>query len=130
MKPRGGESCTVANIFFSSLFLLHTRSRVEMGINGRLSSSKAAVAARLCDFGGDLRGKQKQGNKRLEGFSSVQLGVLQLILQAQKHTETHRGVSATSAKATYHHTHAHTHIHALVAAHFSSLVADNGTALT
>lgn len=80
-----------------------------MGINGRLSSSKAAVAARLCDFGGDLRGKQKQGNKRLEGFSSVQLGVLQLILQAQKHTEVCRPRLPRQHTITLTHTHTYTH---------------------
>lgn len=79
-----------------------------MGINGRLSSSKAAVAARLCDFGGGFEGKTETGKQAAGGFFFCAAGRAAAYPPG---TETHRGVSATSAKATYHHTHAHTHTH-------------------
>lgn len=103
-----GESCTVANIFFSSSFFFCIRGReskweLTAGFHHQRRQSLRVSAI----SGGDLRGKQKQGNKRLEGFSSVQLGVLQLILQAQKHTEVCRPRLPRQHTITL--THAHTH---------------------
>lgn len=103
---RGGGSRAQSPTYFPPVFfflLLHTRSPVGMGIDGPLSSSKAAVAARRCLF--------REGFER-ETWKQATGGLLACAAgRAAAYppgTETHRGVSATSAKATYHHTRAGT----------------------